>query len=301
MPTQAGAGPGLNVHFRAAMKPTARWGQRAPPFISAISEVEHDYCNGRIAPTSPHLSYLPFPRWSGLSSRRFIAPLPIARWGQRAPPVRPIRFAGAQPLCHRIPPDVAPGLVPLLFMADAMIKIVGLPCDAVQTRHASLPVADNGRNAGFPREYQQGVQVIRHEQEQLAPPAARCVILHGCIDQETRQPELSQRSGLRGRCPDPDMEHRPIFHPSGCSVVQARRVFAHATTVRSRMMYSTRYFPPPKRVEDNAHHLLHTAGRNSQGGVPCPQGASSLPSRLCVGDNAHHQDLPVNPSPAHRP
>ena len=136
-----------------------------------------------------------------------------------------------------------------------MIKKVGLPCDAVQTRHASLPVADNGGHAGFPREDQQCVQVIRHEQEQLAPPAARCVILPGCINQETRQPELSQRSGLSGRCPDPDMEHRPSIHPFGSPMVQAQRVFVHAATFGSGMSYSTRFSPPPERVGDNAPHL----------------------------------------------
>src|SRR5664280_462969 len=77
-----------------------------------------------------------------------------ARWGQRAPPERPVIFVRTQSLRHRIQPDILPGFLLLLIIADSVIEIVGLPCNAMQTCHASLPVADYGRHAGFTRKDQ---------------------------------------------------------------------------------------------------------------------------------------------------
>jgi hypothetical protein len=135
----------------------ASWGQTASPSPHFKFKVE------RVVPNAFCVLLCP------LQSRVLGTSRPTG--AQRAaPPVRPIVFRGAQLFHHRIQPDVMPCFLTLLRVPDAVVEEVLLPSDPVQPCRRPLPIARCHRQPRLARTGHQGVQVIRHEQHQFAPP-----------------------------------------------------------------------------------------------------------------------------------
>ena len=90
--------------------------------------------------------------------------------------MEPIFLACTKSFHDGIAPDVVPFLQAFVRMANAMIKVIILPADAVKSRGSPLPVTNGRRHARLRRKANQGMQMIGHQQEQLAPPSAKFVI-----------------------------------------------------------------------------------------------------------------------------
>jgi hypothetical protein len=68
--------------------------------------------------------------------------------------------------------DIMPRQLMVLLGADAVIEIITLPRDAKFCGSVSLPIGKHTVHTklGFPREGEEGMKVIRHEEDDLGKP-----------------------------------------------------------------------------------------------------------------------------------
>ena len=105
------------------------------------------------------------------SSRR----LPVVWVIDPLPVFRPI----AQPFAHWIDQYVTLFLRFLMMIAQAVVEEIALPRDTLCACQKFLPVRDDGFQTGFERKSDEGVQMIRHEQQQPAIPD-QALMIPGC-------------------------------------------------------------------------------------------------------------------------
>lgn len=90
--------------------------------------------------------------------------------------------------------------------ADPMIEIVFLPAYLLDAHGCPLPPANHFRHARIPRELQEAMKMIWHQQEKFTPPSARSVILLRGMKQCRPDPIGHERGPLCGGHPDTDMK-----------------------------------------------------------------------------------------------
>ncbi len=272
-------------------------------------------------PTPSH-SRPSFSRWRDLSTRRFVAPAPIARWGQRAPPAHTAARhfqggatcpQGASSLPRRL--RVGDNAPHQLTQPPVILKVARLVHKALRRSRADCalgttrPTSSHSRPSFSrwrdlsTRRFVAPAPIARWGQR--APPA------HTAARHSQGGATCPQgASSLPRRLRVGDNAHHQLTQPpvilkvarlvhkalrrsrADCALGTTRTTSSHSRPSFSRWRdLSTRRFVAPAPIARWGQRAppAHTAARHSQGGATCPQGASSLPRRLRVGDNAHHQ------------
>ncbi len=105
-----------------------------------------------------------------------VSALPADAVGE--PEVGPLVIFLDEPRLHRVVADVGPFFGVVCFGADAVVVETPLPVDAEMGGGVALPVFDEVGHprARVPGERDEGVEVVRHEEEDLGEPLGLLVI-----------------------------------------------------------------------------------------------------------------------------
>lgn len=147
----------------------------------------------------------------------------FARW---TPPVRPIILFRAQSFHHRIAADVMPFLQRLGLRADTVVEIITLPLHLLNASCTALPITNHPRHARIVGKPQQGVKMIRHQQEQLTPPQSGDMILACRLKECRSDSEEDEWRRLAGGA-DTHMKQSARPHPWRRAMMQSLRIILH--------------------------------------------------------------------------
>jgi hypothetical protein len=137
---------------------------------------------------------------------------------------RPIRRASAQAGNNRILANVihlCRELFPAFIGAQAMIEETFLPLDPVGAGVKMFPTANDAAHRLIARNREEGMQVIRHKQEQCDVPVLFVFVETGRIEQFGRKLRRSQRLLVFLTIKhDSDMKQRARFNPMRDSMMK---------------------------------------------------------------------------------
>jgi len=105
--------------------------------------------------------------------------------------------------------------------ADAMIEEIVLPLEVRGADVPGLPASNDKAHIAIEGKRQQRMQVVWHQQKEVAAPSPSLVIENGRIEQRAGEARVNQ--GYRGIPfePDANVEDRVVFHPRWGVMMQA--------------------------------------------------------------------------------
>ena len=104
--------------------------------------------------------------------------------------------------------------------AQPVIKIVSLPFDAMLLAQIVFPSADDLMHRLDFRKTNQGMQVIRHQKQQVGIPPELALVMLGGFEDHFGGFRITERIGPPAACTDSDKEDGRAFNPEGSEVIQ---------------------------------------------------------------------------------
>jgi hypothetical protein len=152
----------------------------------------------------------------------------------RRPPPAPFILGSTEAFYDGVAQDVPPFIGQLSFVPNSMVEKVRLPRNSYRTRGVALPAADCFCQLSIAWDREEGMKVVRHDEDQTTVPSTLGVIVFGRGDQPLGKRRIRQLHRPRGTGSNPDMKYRIRFHPVRNCVMQTPRpirVWCHESSV----------------------------------------------------------------------
>ena len=130
-------------------------------------------------------------------------------------------FGHAKTLYDRVLPNVLGLELELLMVANAMIEKVFLPPHARSPNLPRFPASNNQSHVAIERKGQECMEMVRHEEEEMAVPCPPPVIKGGGVEQYLGDSRIGERSIRIRPASNANVENRVRLHPCGSLMMQA--------------------------------------------------------------------------------
>ena len=101
----------------------------------------------------------------------------------------------------------------IIAIAEPMFKEITLPVQAALMRHIALELAERTHHPRLLCKTHHGVEMIRHEEQQMQPPMSALFIENNCVMNRGSGFGMTELIGAARLCTDRDEINRAILNP----------------------------------------------------------------------------------------